>query len=153
MQKRLLKNHRIHWGPVDMNKAEKTYLIDTNVILRFLLGDHEILSPKSVILMNDIAANQKKAEIIAPVIVECVYVMEKYYKIPRLEIVHKLSSILTFSGIINPDKNELLTALIKYGNSRIDIVDCLLAAFSGNNKVVISFDKDFHKLNCVHEEL
>ena len=62
-----------------MKKAEKIHLIDANVILRFLLGDHEVFSPKSVVLMKDIDGNRKKAEILAPVIVECTYVMEVCY--------------------------------------------------------------------------
>lgn len=136
-----------------MKLPEKKYLIDTNVILRFLLEDHETFSPKAIDFMTHIEKNLKKAEIIAPVIVECVYVMEKYYKIPRAEISNKLCAIMTFPGIINPDKNELIIALIEYGNSPIDIVDCMLAAFSSNDKVIISLDKDFKKLDCTYQRL
>ncbi len=136
-----------------MKPSGKIYLVDTNVILRFLMGDHEVFSPKAETFMEKIQKGRIKAEVITPVIIECVYVMEKFYKIPRNEISDTLTGILTFSGIINPDKRVLFIALIEYGNTKIDIVDCLLAAFSNTEKVIVSFDKDFHRLNCTYEQL
>ena len=125
-----------------MKQPAKVYLIDTNVILRYLLGDHKIFSPKAKAFMELVSQGTKKAEIPSVVIVECVYVMEKFYKIPKNEIVDTLSKILNFIGIINRDKSEILEALLKYANSNTDIVDCLLAAISSPEKVIISFDKD-----------
>jgi len=101
--------------------------------------------------MLDVSNGIKKAEILDVVIVECIYVMEKYYGIPRNEIVEKLSGILSFSGIVNPDRSEILEALLKYENSNNDIVDCILAARSSPEKIVISFDKDMKKLKAVSE--
>lgn len=136
-----------------MKSLEKVYLVDTNVILRYLLGDHTEFSPKAEVFMLDVSQGVKKAEIPDVVIVECIYVMEKYYEIPKNEIVDKLSRILNFSGIVNPDRPEILKALLKYENSNIDIVDCILAAHSSPEKVVISFDKDMKKLKAVSETL
>lgn len=136
-----------------MKTHGKIYLVDTNIILRFLLGDHEVLSRKSTIFMKDVESGHKTVEIHATVLVECTYVMEKYYNIPRDEIADTLCGVLTFSGVINKDKKELLIALIEYGKSKIDIVDCLLAALSSTEKVVVSLDKDFTRLNCVFEQL
>lgn len=134
-----------------MKSLSKVYLVDTNVILRYLLGDHPKFSPKAEAFMLDVSQGRKKAEIPDIVIVECIYVMEKYYEIPKNEIVDKLSRILNFSGIVNPDRPEILNALLKYEKSNIDIVDCILAAHSSPEKVVISFDKDMKKLKAVSE--
>ena len=131
--------------------AKKVYLFDTNVVLRYLLGDHPEFSPKAEAFMSDVSEGTKKAEIPDVVIVECVYVMETYYKIPKSKIVEKLSGIFNFSGIVNPDRSEILEALLKYGNSNVDIVDCILAAHSSSGKVVISFDKDMEKLKAISE--
>ena len=136
-----------------MKSPQKVYLIDTNVVLRYLLGDHAKFSPRAEAFMADLSEGTKNAEILGVVIVECVYVMEKYYEIPKREIVEKLSAILNFSGIVNPDRAELLEALLKYENSNIDIVDCILAARSSPEKVVISFDRDIEKLKAVSEPL
>jgi predicted nucleic-acid-binding protein len=103
--------------------------------------------------MELVSQGIKKAEIPAVVIVECVYVMEKFYKIPKNEIIDTLSKILNFIGIINQDKSEILEALIKYQNSNADVVDCILAAVSSPEKIIISFDKDFNKLNAFSETI
>ena len=136
-----------------MKLPQKVYLIDTNVILRYLLGDHPEFSPKAEAFMSDVSNGTKKVEIRDVVIVECVYVMEKYYEVPRSEILEKLSGILNFSGIVNPDRSEILEALLKYSNSNIDIVDCILATHSSPEKIVISFDRDMKRLKAFTETL
>jgi predicted nucleic-acid-binding protein len=136
-----------------MKLPQKVYLIDTNVVLRYLLGDHPEFSPKAEAFMVDVSEGKKNAEILDVVIVECVYVMEKYYEIPKREIVEKLNAILNFSGIVNPDKSEILEALLKYENSNIDIVDCILAARSSLEKIVLSFNRDIVKLKAFIESL
>jgi len=136
-----------------MKPPEKVYLIDTNVILRFLLGDHHEFSPKAATFMLNVAQGIFKAEMLDVVVVECVYVMEKFYRIPRKEITNKLIKILNFSGIINSHRSELLQALLKFETSNADIVDCLLAAASSSSRVVVSFDKDMQKLKAYSETL
>jgi len=110
----------------------------------FLVEDNEVK-------LKGVPGIQARAEILDVVMVECIYVMEKYYEIPKSEIVEKLSGILNFSGIVNPDRSEILEALLKCENSNIDIVDCILAASSSPEKVVMSFDKDMKKLKAASE--
>ena len=136
-----------------MKPPEKVYLIDTNVVLRYLLDDHKLFSPKAKAFMQDVAKGLKKAELSSVVVVECVYVMEKFYEIPKNEIVDRLSRILNIKEIVNPDKSELLDALVKFENSGADIVDCILAAKSSSQRVIVSFDKDFKKLKASQEKL
>ena len=136
-----------------MQQPEKVYLIDTNVILRYLLDDHKRFSPKAKAFIQDISKGIKKAEIPSEVMVECIYVMEKFYEIPKFEIVDKLSRIYNIKGIVNPDKSEILDALARYENSSADIVDCILAAKSSPHRPIVSFDKDFKKLKATSEKL
>lgn len=136
-----------------MKSQEKVYLIDTNVILRYLLGDHPEFSARATAFMKDVSRGRKKAVMLDIVTVECVYVLEKYYKIPRTEIAEKLSGTLSLPGIVNKNKGETFNALLKYKDSNIDIVDCMLAARSSPSRVVISFDTDFDKLKAVREIL
>ncbi len=136
-----------------MKPPGKVYLIDTNVILRYLLDDHSRFSPKALVFMEAISKKTKKAKIPAVVIVECIYVLEKFYQVPKKEIIDKLSRILNFKGIVNPDKSAILKSLFIYQDTNVDIVDCILAAFSTPDLVVVSFDKDFEKLNAFRETL
>ncbi len=136
-----------------MRQPKKVYLVDTNIILRLLLGDHSELSPKATAFMSKVENGTIKAEILDVVTAECVYVMEKFYRIPREKISEKLSKILNFSGIVNSNRSELLQALLKFQTSNTDIVDCILAAISSTSRVVVSFDKDMLKLKAVTETL
>jgi len=103
--------------------------------------------------MRNLEKNSKKAEIPSVVVVECIYVMAKYYEIPKNEIVDKLSRILNIRGIVNPDKSEILDALVKFEDSSADIVDCILAGKSSPQRPIVSFDKDFRKLVATSEKL
>ncbi|MDO9527717.1 MAG: PIN domain-containing protein [Syntrophales bacterium] len=136
-----------------MKSPAKTYLADTNVVLRYLLGDHPEFSPRADAFFQDVYKGVKKAEILDVVIVECVYVMEKYYGIPKAEIAAKLSGILNFQGIVNTAKSQVLSALLKYEATNADIVDCILAAASTESRAVVSFDSDMKKLKAVTESL
>jgi predicted nucleic-acid-binding protein len=136
-----------------MKPHAKLYLIDTNVILRYLLDDHQKFSPRAKAFMKKVSQAKIKAEIRAVVVAEIIYVMEKFYKIPKHEITDTLSRLLNFTGIVNSDKSEILEALLKYEETNADIVDCLLAASSNPEKVVVSFDKDFEKLKAFSEPL
>jgi len=127
---------------------DKTFLIDTNVILRYLLDDHPQFSPKATKFMTEVSQSKRKAEIPEVVLLESIYVMEKFYKIPRKTIVDRLSRIITFNGIINSNKSILISALLTYQQHTIDFVDCLLYACSSPTRPVASFDRDFDRLNA-----
>ena len=127
---------------------EKAHLVDTNIILRFLLNDHQEHSPSATRFMIDVSRGVTKAEILDFILLECIYVLEKYYEIPRSEIAHRLSQIINFQGIGNSNKATLLNALFNYKKFKIDFADCLMAAYSSTNRVVVSFDKDFNKLKA-----
>ena len=60
------------------------------------------------------------------------------YNIAYIRIKEKKSNVTTIH--ISEDLN-------------IDIVDCILAAYSSNSKIVISFDKDLKKLKAIREPL
>lgn len=131
-----------------MKPPGKVYLIDSNVILRYLLDDHERFSPKAKRIMEDISEAVVYAEIRDIVIVECIYVLEKFYKVPRIDIADKLSAILNFKGIANSDRHQILKGLMCYKETGVDIVDCLLAAHTSPQRLVVSFDNEFKKLKA-----
>jgi predicted nucleic-acid-binding protein len=129
-----------------MTSPEKVWLVDTNVVLRYLLGDHPELSPQAESFMTAVSEGTRKAEIREVVLVECIYVMEKFYRVPRGEIVEKLSAILNFQGIVPSGKSEMFEALLRFRESSIDIVDCILSAHAADSRPIMSFDKDFQGL-------
>jgi predicted nucleic-acid-binding protein len=129
-----------------IKKDIKISLVNTNVILRYLLTDHDEFSPKVTDFFTKVAKNEYKAEIPSFVIAECVHVLLKFYKVPKQEIVINLLKILSFQGVINQDRSVLINALNMYQSVNIDFPDCLLAAMSTPDKKIMSFDKDFFKV-------
>lgn len=128
-----------------MTKPKRT-LTDTNTILRYLLKDNKTLYEKSNVFFEKVRLGEKKAVILESVLVECTYVLMKFYQIPKEEVTSKLIDLLHYKGIANSDKKELIDALKMFKEHKKDIVDCILWTKSLNyNMSVFSFDKHLKK--------
>ena len=113
-------------------------IIDANIILRSILSDNEQLSKqaKNIIENNECFAPNE-------VIAEVVFVLQKVYEVPREEIAALLSKSFNYFEVA--DEVLLREALFFYGKTKLDFVDCILAAYNSvKNEDVATFDK---KLN------
>ena len=122
------------------------YLLDTNIIIRFLVGDHEEHLAKSVAIFKDIETAKLQVEILDGVLMEAFFVLTKFYKLPRNSVITDLKTILTLNGVVNSNKTILYEALNIIENKNIDFVDALICAKSklqGFGK--LSFDADVEK--------
>ncbi len=121
------------------------YLIDTNVIIRFLVGDNEEHFKIAVDIFDKIENGQIKAEILEPVLIEAYFVLIKFYKLPKDEVIEDLKKIMALKGIIG-DKILLLETLNNLLSKNIDFADALICAKS---KLYVysklSFDNDLKK--------
>lgn len=131
-----------------MQSNSQTHLLDTNIILRFLLGDDPEQSKTAKGLMTKICDGLTNAEIKDFVLLESVWVLDASFHIPRSEIAEKLINILNFSGIVNTNRSTLIHALLRFKETKIDLADCLLAAYSSPATPVVSFDRDLRKLGA-----
>ena len=123
-------------------KKNNKYLLDTNIILRYLLKDNIEQYQKLEIVFDKIRTDEKKAIIPEGVLAECVYVLEKFYKVPKKELSTQLAGILYYKGIINPDKEALIYALNYFQTKNLDIVDCILISIAKfNHFEILSLDK------------
>ncbi len=121
----------------------RTVLPDTNVVLRYLLHDHEEHYVKAFAFFEAVREGRRHALLLEGVLVECVYVLTKFYRVPRAEAASSLHALLQYKGIRNPDRQELIDALKRYAETPIDIVDCILLAKAAlPDSEVFSFDAD-----------
>lgn len=121
-------------------------LIDTNVIIRFLVGDHEQYLAESTKIFEDIESRKIEVEILDTVLMEALFVLIKFYKLPKAEVVNDLKSILAMEGIVNTNKVILFEALSLHLDKNIDFVDALICAKSNiQGYEWISFDNDLKK--------
>jgi predicted nucleic-acid-binding protein len=135
-----------------MPRRRKGALLDTNVLLRFLLGDDPVQSPGAEKLMKRLEQENERAELEESVVAETVWVLEKAIGVPRSEIALHLASIIEIPGVVCRNKGIVLDALSSFSATGCDIVDCLLAARARSRGAkVYSFDADFEKLGCAFE--
>jgi predicted nucleic-acid-binding protein len=121
----------------------KVVLPDTNAILRYLLSDHAAQYAVACDFFEAVREGKRQALLLEGVLVECVHVLTKFYKVPRVEAAGELRALLQYKGVLNSDRQELLDALKRYADTKLDIVDCLLLARSmGKDAEVFSFDAD-----------
>ena len=122
-------------------------LIDTNVILRYLLADNEALYQRACTILEPLQRGETQGTITEGVLIECVYVLLKVYEIPRPLIADKLSAVLSYSGLHQPQYDHYIQALEIFAAHNVDIVDALLFTRSQQEGCNIqSFDKDIQKL-------
>lgn len=108
--------------------------LDTNIILRYLLGDE--------IEQGEVAKRviEDGAFTISEVIMEVIYILDKHYKVPRHEITKTLLSLS--DGVHFDNKEIVIYALNVYEKYNLDFVDCLLVARGILLKEeIITFDK------------
>jgi predicted nucleic-acid-binding protein len=122
-------------------------LPDTNVILRYLLKDVPEQYAQVDKFFDDVRTGKTKAVILESVLAECVYILLKFYRVPKQMAVESLIGLLHYKGVANKDKVELLGALQTFAQQTMDIVDCLLLAKAHSSKGrLLSFDKDLNRL-------
>lgn len=131
-----------------MTQQKKIHLIDTNIVLRYLIGDDPKKAAKATALMEQVEEGCQQIEIPSIIVAETVWTLEKFYQVPREEIAYLLLSIFSFKGIKGEEKKTIIKALTSYRKKTIDFIDCFLAAKSEEKKIpVYSFDKkDFKRL-------
>ena len=124
----------------------KKYLLDTNVLLRFLLDDHPELSRTAAGLFQQ-AADQKCLLILTDLgIAEAVWVLTSFYKLERQKVAESIAKLLLKAGVYCPTLEPVLDALARFKATNCDFFDCYLAAQAASSGVAIaSFDKDLRK--------
>lgn len=129
-----------------MNGAKKI-IPDTNILLRYLLQDHDEHYHEAEAFFEKVRNGETEAIVLESVLVETVYVLNKYYAVPREAIADTLKDLLRYKGVSMHDREKMMKALDLYALDVVEMVDCLLAVH-GREKgsSVLTFDKKLMKL-------
>lgn len=121
-------------------------LPDTNVVLRYLLRDDPEQFAATEVFFEQVRTGAERAVILEGVLIECLYVLMKRYRVSRGDAAAALSGLLTYRGIVNHGKAWLIDALNLFAATNFDPVDCLLLAKAKSDGMrVFSFDKALNK--------
>ena len=130
-------------------------IIDSHVILRFFLGDDEKQSQKAYEFIQALEAGNDEALLTEMVFAEVVWVLQKVYAVPRVEIALKFSRLIKGLGIKTVTfKSIFIEALKIYAETAIDIQDIFLSVLAQSYScTVVTFNKrDFKNLYCESSE-
>ena len=131
----------------------KRRLVDTNLIVRYLVQDHEKHAKAAGRLLEACDRGEVVIVVLPTVLAECVFVLESFYEHPRADIASAFSRLVSSPGIEISEVAIHLDALDRYKRTKIHFVDCLIAATAVVEKVAVaSFDQDFRKFTDVRVE-
>ena len=118
------------------------FLLDTNAILRYILNDipEQHKNVLEFMLSNPTAIRLE-------VLVEVIYVLEKYYKKSRPEIASIIAVLGRTENLLIQYPRIVERALHLFIEEKLDIVDCILCSFNNvEGYGVFTFDKKIKTL-------
>lgn len=109
-------------------------LVDANIVLRYMLRDDDKMFRIAEQAIRD------GAFLLPEVLAEIVYVLLGVYSVPRAELASQLRILLREVQSGHPE--VLNAALETFGSTKLDFVDCHLAAYNKHlGDKVVSFDR------------
>lgn len=128
----------------------KQRLVDTNLIVRYLVQDHEKHARAAGKLFDACDRGHVVVVVLPVVLAECVFVLQSFYGHQRADIVSALGRLISSPGVEISEVAIHLDALNRYKGTKAHYVDCLIAATAvARNVPVTSFDQDFRKFTDV----
>jgi len=133
--------------------VSKRRLVDTNLIVRYLVQDHEKHAKAAGKLFDACDRGDVMIVVLPAVLAECVFVLESFYEHPRGHISSALGRLISSPGVEIGGATIHLDALERYRKTKVHFVDCLLAATAAaEDTPVATFDQDFRKFADVRVE-
>jgi predicted nucleic acid-binding protein len=123
-------------------------LLDTNVILRHLLGDHPEQSPRATAYLRQVEQGQVRVRTSELVVFEAVFTLERHYRLPKKRVRDSLLPLLELPGIVLPGKQRLREAFDLYVQLNLPFADAYHAALMRRlgAEEMVSFDREFDRI-------
>jgi predicted nucleic acid-binding protein len=132
----------------------ETKFVDTNIFLRYLTKD----DPSKYEKCKEIFKKAMKGEIAITtsgmVIAELVWTLLSYYKVPKAEVVEKVTVIVGTKSLSIPDKQIVADALVLFARKNIDFIDAYNAVFMRYHglREIYSYDQDFELMEDIRRQ-
>lgn len=121
-------------------------LIDTNIFIRFLIGDVADHQAKATEIFSAIEKGTSRGYVSLLVINEIIWIMEHFYAIDRSAYIPRLQALLALKGIKirEADKQLLMDVLNDMKTSSLDFTDLYLLR-TKETMTLVTFDKKLLK--------
>jgi len=125
--------------------------VDTNVLLRLLVGDDPAQAAKARRLFDRADAEQKTVWVADTVLVELVWTLGRAYSRNRADIVKALRTLSSHATVMLESAAAVRDATDAFERGRADFADCLLCvkAESAGCDEVATFDRGMKGLPAV----
>jgi predicted nucleic acid-binding protein len=126
------------------------YLVDTNILLRFLSGDPVRQAQAAKKLFSKAAAGEVVLDVSPVIVAETIYTLVSFYGVERKQSVEKLLLLLRQPGLRIRDSTQVFSALERLLTANVGFADAFLAAGGAEENVpVASFDRDLDKFRDI----
>jgi predicted nucleic acid-binding protein len=125
--------------------------VDTNIFLRYLTGDDHPKYERCRGLFKRAVEGELGLSTSVMVIAELIWTLLSYYKVPKTEVIEKVSVIVGTESLFIPDKDVLADALVLYARKNIDFIDAYNAVFMKYHSLreIYSYDEDFEMIEDI----
>lgn len=128
----------------------KTFILDANVVLRFLLADVPNQSPKAKALFALAEEGGVRLRLSHVAVAELVWVLGSFFNFERAAVGTILRGLLLHKGVEIDEPAVILSALERFARVNADFPDCYAAALAASSATPItSYDRDFRKFTDV----
>jgi predicted nucleic acid-binding protein len=129
----------------------KRLLLDTNVAVRFLLGETTAQGRAAAAVFAKCDRREVILVLEPLVLAETIFVLTSFYQKPRQSVADTLAALIQSPGIECAGRTLALRALKTFkDHPKIHWVDCFLGALSAEAQLqVVSIDTDFDRLEGV----
>jgi predicted nucleic acid-binding protein len=128
----------------------KRYILDTNLLVRFLRNDHPMMSSAAAELFLQSASGKVELHLDPTIVAETAFVLTSFYKQDRAEVADALRDLITGCRLKVPSEPVMLDALERFKSHPVDFPDAWVAAIAAHQGVAIaSFDRDFDRFKDV----
>ena len=129
-------------------------LLDTNVIVRFLIAEENDKYKGLYEFFGSLERGEMRVELKLIVLFQVIFVLKSYYKVPKEEIASRMIDLLGYKGIITKERRMILRMIEIWRDNNLDIVDCyLIACLEGDaQNILYSYDHDFDKFRVTRNE-
>jgi predicted nucleic acid-binding protein len=126
------------------------YLVDSNILLRFLTGEPIKQAEAAKKLFAMAAAGDAVLDISPVIVAEVMYTLISFYDVERKEAADLLLKLLKSRGVKVRDGSQVFSALERLRSANVGFADAFLAAAGAEeNTPIASFDRDFDKFKDV----
>ena len=124
----------------------KEYWLDTNVALRFLLGDAKELAEKARAIFQGAEEGRWRLIVHPLVVAELVYVLLRFYHQPKAAVTRVLRELLSLPGVRVLERSAVMNALARMEQSSLSFTDAFLAEKAkAAGTPIATFDADLRK--------